>query len=114
MKIAKLHRYFDAEGNYHGPQDHKIHVDGEEHDLYEYAKKHGIDLPGKKSSKKIMQIWNRHSQAEVLKSMETEIAKAQNELKCALKDVEKASGRIAFCLSAVHNLKERHDKDIKE
>ena len=53
MKIAKLHRYFDAEGNYHGPQDHKIHVDGEEHDLYEYAKKHGIDLPNKKSSKKI-------------------------------------------------------------
>ena len=51
---------------------------------------------------------------EVLKSMETEIAKAQNELKCAIKDVEKASGRIAFCLSAVHNLKERQDKDIKE
>tara|TARA_R100000734_G_C3243558_1_gene47415 strand:- start:322 stop:582 length:261 start_codon:yes stop_codon:yes gene_type:complete len=53
MKIAKIHRYFDAEGNYHGPEDHKIHVDGEEHDLYDYAKKHGIELPGKKSSKKI-------------------------------------------------------------
>lgn len=51
---------------------------------------------------------------EVLKSMETEIAKAQNELKCASADVKKASNRIAFCLSAVHNLKERQDKDIKE
>lgn len=46
--------------------------------------------------------------------METEIAKAQNELKCAVADVEKASGRIAFCLSAIHNLKERQIEDIKE
>jgi glutamine synthetase len=46
--------------------------------------------------------------------METEIAKAQNELRCAYKDVEKASKRIAFTLSAVHNLKERLDKDIQE
>ncbi len=46
--------------------------------------------------------------------METEIAKAQNELRCAYKDVEKASKRMAFTLSAVHNLKERLDKDIQE
>ena len=61
-----------------------------------------------------MEIWSRHSQTEVLKSMETEIAKAQNELRCAYKDVEKASKRMAFTLSAVHNLKERLDKDIQE
>ena len=52
MKIAKLHRYFDADGNYHGPADHKIHVGGEEHDLFKYAKEHGIDLPDAKKSKK--------------------------------------------------------------
>lgn len=46
--------------------------------------------------------------------METEIAKAQNEIRCARADVEKASKRLAFCLSAVHNLKDRLDKDIKE
>jgi|TARA_R110001592_G_scaffold313444_1_gene588851 hypothetical protein len=44
--------------------------------------------------------------------MEAEIAKAQNELRCARGDVEKASNRIAFCISAIHNLKDR--KDIKE
>jgi len=43
--------------------------------------------------------------------MEMEIAKAQNELRCARADVEKASNRIAFCLSAIHNLT---DRDIKE
>lgn len=53
MKIAKLHRYFDEHGNYHGPADHKIMVNGEEHDLYDYAKKHHIELPGKKSKKQI-------------------------------------------------------------
>ncbi len=40
-----------------------------------------------------------------------EIAKAQNELRCARADVEKASSRLAFTLSAVHNLKDRLDKD---
>ena len=58
-----------------------------------------------------MQIWNKHSLSEILKSLEAEIAKAQNELNCAKRDVEKASNRIAFVLSAVHNLK---DRDIKE
>lgn len=53
MKIAKIHRYFDEDGNYHGPADHKIMVNGEEHDLYDYAKKHNIELPGKKSKKQI-------------------------------------------------------------
>ena len=58
-----------------------------------------------------MQIWNNKTPQEILKSMNTEIAKAQNELRCAKADVEKASNRIAFCLSAIHNL---NDRDIKE
>jgi len=43
--------------------------------------------------------------------MESEIAKAQNEVRCAEGDIRKAQNRIAFCLSAIHNLK---DRDIKE
>jgi len=43
--------------------------------------------------------------------MEMEIAKAQNEVKCAKRDVEKASNRLAFVSSAIHNLK---DRDLKE
>ena len=58
-----------------------------------------------------MQIWDKHSPKEILQSMETEIAKAQNELRCADGDIQKAHKRIAFCLSALHNLKKR---DIKE
>ena len=58
-----------------------------------------------------MQIWTSKTTLEILKSMEAEIAKAQNELRCAKGDVEKASSRIAFCLSAIHSLK---DRDIKE
>jgi hypothetical protein len=46
-----------------------------------------------------------------MKSLEMEIAKAQNEIKCAKADVDKASSRIAFCLTAIHALKNR---DIKE
>ena len=43
--------------------------------------------------------------------MEKEIAKAQNEINCAYGDIKKASSRLAFCLSALHHLK---DRDIKE
>lgn len=43
--------------------------------------------------------------------MEMEIAKAQNEIKCAYADIDKANKRLAFTLSAIHNLTNR---DIKE
>ena len=58
-----------------------------------------------------MQIWNQHTIQDILKSMEMEIAKAQNEISCAKGDIAKAQKRIAFCLSALHNL---HERDIKE
>ena len=47
--------------------------------------------------------------------MEMEIAKAQNEVKCAKRDVEKAKNRLAFVSSAIHNLKSRlnDDKNIE-
>ena len=61
-----------------------------------------------------MQIWKEHSRPDILKSLETEIAKAQAELLCARNDVEKAQNRISFSLSAIHALKEREDpKDLK-
>jgi len=47
----------------------------------------------------------------VLKSLEGEIAKAQNEVKCAERDLNKAQGRLQFALSGLHNLK---DRDIQE
>jgi division protein CdvB (Snf7/Vps24/ESCRT-III family) len=58
-----------------------------------------------------MKIWNNKSTKEILQSIEPEIAKAQNEIKCAEGDVRKAQSRLAFILSAIHNLKTR---DIQE
>jgi hypothetical protein len=40
-----------------------------------------------------------------------ELAKAQNELRCAENDVNKAKNRLAFVISAIHNLK---DRDLQE
>ena len=56
-------------------------------------------------------IWNRNSIPDILRSLETELAKAQNEIKCASGDVAKAQNRVAFVLSAIHELKKR---DIQE
>jgi hypothetical protein len=58
-----------------------------------------------------MQIWNTKTTQEILKSLNAEIAKAQNEIKCAQGDLDKAQGRLQFTLSAVKHLL---DKDIKE
>lgn len=43
--------------------------------------------------------------------MEMEIAKAQNEIRCARTDLDKAQKRISFCLTALHNLKNRDIED---
>lgn len=56
-----------------------------------------------------MQMWNEHSTPDILKSLESELAKAQAELRCARNDVEKAQNRLSFALSGIHNLKDRED-----
>ena len=58
-----------------------------------------------------MEIWTRNTTKDILKSLESELAKAVNELNCAKRDVIKASSRITFCLTGLHELKHR---DIKE
>ena len=56
-----------------------------------------------------MQIWKTKTTPEILKSLESELAKATSELKCAMADVEKTSNRVRFCLSALHELRDRQD-----
>lgn len=58
-----------------------------------------------------MEIWDRNTTKDILKSLESELAKAINELNCAKRDVNKSSNRVSFCLTALHELKHR---DIKE
>ena len=62
-----------------------------------------------------MQIWENHSTTEILKSIEQEIAKAQNEIKCAGADIQKAKNRLSFTTTALHNLKKRDlNGDMKQ
>jgi hypothetical protein len=61
-----------------------------------------------------MKIWKEKTTPEILKSLESELAKATKELRCAMADVEKTSNRVRFCLSALHELSDRQDpKDMK-
>ena len=63
--IHKWMRNYDINGVWTKSQ-RKINVDGVEHDLDEYAKQHGIDLPdGKKSKKQInTDIEEKHEDME--------------------------------------------------
>lgn len=54
-----------------------------------------------------MQIWENHSTPEILKSIEQELAKAQNEIRCAAGDLNKAKNRLSFATTALHALKKR-------
>lgn len=51
-----------------------------------------------------MKTWANHNKTEILSSILQEVAKAQNEIRCAKGDLEKATNRLAFCLSAVNHL----------
>ncbi len=44
-------RKFDSKGVWHGNPDRTISVDGRTHDLDEYAKLHGVELPDSKVKK---------------------------------------------------------------
>ncbi len=54
-----------------------------------------------------MQVWNTLSTSDIIKTLEQELAKAQNELKCAQGDVQKAQNRLSFVMTAIHSLKAR-------
>jgi len=54
-----------------------------------------------------MDILDNKTDKELLSSLLAEIAKANNELKCARGDIEKAQGRIKFATMLVNDLIER-------
>jgi len=45
---------------------------------------------------------------DLLASLETEVAKALNELRHAQEDLDKAESRLKFTLAVIHNLKDRY------
>jgi hypothetical protein len=54
-----------------------------------------------------MDILDNKSDKELLDSLLAEIAKANNELKCARGDIEKAQGRVKFATLLANTLIER-------
>ena len=52
MKIAKILRWYDRDGEYIGPEDRMVHTKEGTYPLQEYADMHGIELPDAKKSKK--------------------------------------------------------------
>lgn len=51
-----------------------------------------------------------YTDQELLQSLEAEIAKASNELRCLQGDAEKLAARIKFSLVVLHTIKDRKVK----
>lgn len=54
-----------------------------------------------------MDILDNKTDSELLQSLIAETAKAQNEIRCAQGDIQKAQGRIKFLLAVAHILIQR-------
>ena len=54
-----------------------------------------------------MDLLDKKTDEELLKSILEEIAKAKNEIRCARADLDKANSRISFLLVVINKLIER-------
>lgn len=54
-----------------------------------------------------MDLLNNKTDKEILESLVAELAKAQNEIRCARGDLEKAQGRQKFLMVLLHELLNR-------
>jgi len=50
-----------------------------------------------------------YTQEELLESIEAEIAKSLNELRCLLGDADKISARLKFALATLHIIKDQKE-----
>jgi len=54
-------------------------------------------------------IFDDKTDDEIFRSVEAEVAKALNEIRCAKRDLEQAEVRMKFVLATVHYLKQRYE-----
>ena len=54
-----------------------------------------------------MDVLDKKTDKELLQSVLAELAKAQNEIKCARSDIDKATSRIRFLLVVANTMIER-------
>lgn len=52
---------------------------------------------------------NQYSSEDLVKSVEAELAKALNELRCLQGDADKINSRVRFCLAALHIIKDKKE-----
>lgn len=52
---------------------------------------------------------NNYSSDDLIRSVEAELAKALNELRCLQGDADKVNSRIRFCLAALHAIKDKKE-----
>lgn len=57
-------------------------------------------------------IFDDKTDDEIFRSVEAELAKSLNELRCAKKDLDQAEVRMKFALATIHYLKQRYE-DMK-
>ena len=50
-----------------------------------------------------------YNDSELLSSLEAEVAKALNELRCLQGDADKVSARLKFSLAVLHTIKDRKE-----
>ena len=53
---------------------------------------------------------NDHKTEDLIKSVEAELAKALNELRCLQGDADKINGRIRFALACLHIIKDKKEQ----
>ena len=51
-----------------------------------------------------------HNTEDLIKSIEAELAKALNELRCLQGDADKVNGRIRFALACLHTIKDKREQ----
>lgn len=54
-----------------------------------------------------MDVLKRRTQQELIQSLLAEIAKSQNEVRCAQGDLNKANNRISFCIAVLNEILSR-------
>lgn len=55
-----------------------------------------------------MDLLDKKTNTELSQSIVAELAKAQNEISCARRDIDKAQSRISFALALENTLMKRH------
>jgi hypothetical protein len=51
-----------------------------------------------------------YTESELIRSLEAEIAKSFNELKCAQGDLDKINARLKFSLAVLHTIKDKKEE----